>query len=374
MTHSSSRRIAVIMAGGSGERFWPLSRIDRPKQLLKLGNSKYTLFEQTVLNISPLIPPEWIVVATGGTTAEAILNDESGILQENIFIEPEKRNTAGCLIYAVANLLARYGGDGSGITMAALPADHNIGNGDKFRHLAEAAFLTAEQEDALVTLCITPSRPETGYGYLELDERPMQDMSPDIPVPVFAVNHFREKPDRKKAEQYIGTGRHFWNSGMFFWRLSTFIDELSHNSPEMEQALKRITESLMRNDFDAARAAFHDIESISIDYALMEKARKVVAIKADIGWDDVGSWDALDRTFPKDSQGNVTVGDPVLVNTKNCIVYNEAGPEKIIVAIEGVEGLAVITTVDGILIIPKNHAQNVRKVVEELKKRSKEKL
>lgn len=157
MTHTSSCRIAFIMAEGSGEGFWPLSQIENTKQFLKLGNNKHRLFGQTVINMSPLIQPARIDVATRGPITDAIRNDCSGIPQENIFVEPEKHNTAWCLIYPAADLLAKYGGDGSDITMATFPADHNIGNGDELRKLTYAALLTAEREDALITLCIWSS-------------------------------------------------------------------------------------------------------------------------------------------------------------------------------------------------------------------------
>ncbi len=374
MNKTSTRRTAIIMAGGSGERFWPLSRRLKPKQLLRLGSETYTLLEQTVLNISPLIPREQIFFATGRSIEESIRNSRTGIQPENILVEPYKRNTAGCLVFAAANLLARYGGDGTDITMAILPADHIIGNPETFRTIADAAMTAAERESALVTLGVKPARPETGYGYLELESTPLPDKNPSSHVPVYPVIRFCEKPGSKTAEDYIESGRFFWNSGMFFWRLSTFIGELGKAAPEMAEALKSMAEYLKNDDSESAGEIFKGLENISIDYALMEKAKRVLAVRADFGWDDVGAWDALERTFPGDKKGNITVGEPVVIDSKNCIVYNEPGAEDMAVAVVGVEGLAVIVTGDGVLVVPKDSAQNVRKVVEELKKRNAKQL
>ena len=374
MNKTSPRRTAIIMAGGSGERFWPLSRRLKPKQLLRLGSGTHTLLEQTVLNISPLIPREQIFLATSRSIEESIRNSRTGIQPENILVEPHKRNTAGCLVFAAANLLDRYGGDGTDITMAVLPADHIIGNPETFRTIADAAMTAAERENALVTLGIKPARPETGYGYLELESDPLPDKDPSSHVPVYPVVRFCEKPGSKTAEDYIESGRFFWNSGMFFWRLSTFIGELGRAAPEMAEALKNMAEYLKNDDSESAGEIFKGLENISIDYALMEKAKRVLAVRADFGWDDVGAWDALERTFPGDKRGNITVGEPVVIDSKNCIVYNEPGAKDMAVAVVGVERLAVIVTGDGVLVVPKDRAQNVRKVVEELKKRNAKQL
>ncbi|MBT4482979.1 MAG: NTP transferase domain-containing protein [Candidatus Latescibacteria bacterium] len=366
-----SRQFAVIMAGGSGERFWPLSRRSRPKQLLSLADGKKTLLEQVVANISPHIPVKQVFLATGDFIAEAIRETHSDIPPENILTEPFKRNTAGCLVFTAAHLLARYGGDGSDITMAVFPADHHIGNPEKFGTVIKAALAVAEKESALVTVGITPNRPETGYGYLETAATPLSGSGS---IPVFPVLRFCEKPDLKTAKEYIATDRFFWNSGLFFWRLSVFIEELDRVAPEMCMSLKNMAEALGNNDRHKAMAIFKKLDNISIDYALMEKSKSVLAVSGDFGWDDVGAWDALERTFPGDEEGNVTVGEPILVDTRNSIVYNESGAEDMAVAVIGIEGLAVIVSDDGVLVVPKDRAQDVRKVVEELKKRNAKQL
>ena len=368
MTKEKTIRAAIIMAGGSGERFWPLSRRSRPKQLLRLGSGKNSLLDQAVNNIASLIPRERIFLATGNYIAGKVREAESDIPFDNILVEPSKKNTAGCLVFAAANLLARYGGDGTNIVMAALPADHNILDTGRYHDLVEAAFKAAERENALVTLGIDPDRAETGYGYLELDTEPASAPLTHN-VSACKVLKFHEKPDEESAEKYISSGRHFWNSGMFFWRISTFLDELALASPGMEMIVRELANKIASGDIDAVSATFDTLDSISIDYALMEKSSNVLAIQADFGWDDVGAWDSLDRTFPRDERGNVVFGNPVIIDSDNTIVYNELGMESMAVAVLGVKDLAIIVTKDGVLVVPKNRAQEVRKVVDELKRR-----
>ncbi len=370
MNNDSTIRVAIVMAGGSGERFWPLSRRSRPKQLLRLGSGDHSLLEQTVRNIAPLISREHIYLATGNYIAGKVRKAESSIPYDNILVEPSKRNTAGCLVYAVANLLARYGGDGENIVMAVLPADHNIIDSVRFRELAEAALSTAECVDALVTFGITPDRAETGYGYLELENVSEKELSCGGNT-LYRVIRFHEKPDSDTAGEYLNSGRHCWNSGMFFWRVSTFLNELRTTSPDMADKTVELAKLIRKGKSDKAACVFGEVESISIDYALMEKSKHVLAIKADMGWDDVGAWDSLDRTFPKDKRGNVVIGDPVIIDSDNTIVYNEPGLDSIAVGVLGVEGLAVIVTKDGVLVAPKERSQEVRKVVDELKRREK---
>ncbi|MFC1528898.1 mannose-1-phosphate guanylyltransferase [Candidatus Latescibacterota bacterium] len=371
---NKSRQFAIIMAGGTGERFWPLSRHSRPKQLLCLTGGGKTLLEQTVANILPLFPVEQIFLATGDHVAEVIRETHTDIPPENILIEPLKRNTAGCLVFAAAHLLARYGGDGSDITMAVFPADHHIGNPEKFRTVVKVALTTAEKESSLVTIGIAPTRPETGYGYLETAANPLSGSGISSSFPMFPVLRFCEKPDRKTAKEYIATGRFFWNSGMFLWRLSVFIEELNRSAPEMARSLKNLVKALKKNDRLKVKAIFEKLDNISIDYALMEKTKRVLAVSGDFGWDDVGAWDALERTFPVDELGNISVGEPVLIDTKNCIVYNESGAEDMAVTVIGAEDLAVIVSDDGVLVVPKDRAQDVRKAVDELKKRNAKQL
>lgn len=363
-------RVSIIMAGGSGERFWPLSRMSRPKQLLCLTDEKLNMLEESVGRVSGIIPPENVFVITSRMLQEPIRQGRSGLAPENILAEPCKRNTSGCLAYGAAHVMAKYGRERwPEITMAILTADHRIGGDEAFRATVQAALAAVESEPALATMGAVPDRPETGYGYIEIGEgaAPLA-LAGGLP-PVYPVACFREKPDRATAETFVATGRHFWNTGMFFWRLETFLDELSHTQPGLNAAIYAMADALSASDTTRFEEIFAGIENISIDYALMEKARRVVMARAAFDWDDVGAWDALDRGYPHDEAGNVTSGDPVLIDTRDCIVYNEPGAEKIAVATIGVEGLAVIVSEDGILVVPKDRAQDVRQAVAKLKER-----
>jgi mannose-1-phosphate guanylyltransferase len=358
------RRIAVIMAGGSGERFWPLSQPHYPKLFLRLTCESQTLLDQTITNISPFISKENIFLATAVHLSDIVKKNYPQILPENIILEPIQRNTAGCIILTTAYMLARYGGDGSTITMAVLPGDHHIKNPEQFRLAMEMTLTVAEKENALVTLGINPTRPETGYGYLEIHPQTNRNS-----FPVHKVLRFHEKPDSITAERYLSSGNFLWNSGIFIWRVSTFLDELGRVNPDMRNAVSLMTQALINNDKETIQNIFQKLPAVSIDYVLMEKASSILTVRAEFGWDDIGSWDALDRIFPHDKKGNVVIGNPVLLDTQNTIVYNEGGEHNTSVAVIGIENLIVVITNDGVLVVPKDRAQDVRKAVDELKNR-----
>ncbi|MFC1539282.1 mannose-1-phosphate guanylyltransferase [Candidatus Latescibacterota bacterium] len=359
-------RIAIIMAGGAGERFWPVSSRKRPKQFLRLTTGNKSLLEQTVTNISNVFSKENTFIATGKHLVDSTKEADTGIPVENIISEPFKRNTSGCIALAAAEILARYKNPDN-IIMGVFPADHIIADTQTFLLLLDAALTAAEKESAIVTLGIKPDRPETGYGYIQTTEKPEFSVGN---VPVYRTDMFCEKPDLKTAEEYMTTGQHFWNSGMFFWNLSALLGELRNVAPELLESVEQMADAISLGDQKRLNAVFERLEDISIDYALMEKADRVLVIKADFGWDDVGAWDALARTVPADEHGNVTIGDSVIIDSENCIVYNEQGPEKMNVGVIGVEGLAVIISGEGVLVLPKEKAQDVRRVVAELKKRN----
>jgi mannose-1-phosphate guanylyltransferase len=364
-----SLRLGVIMAGGSGERFWPLSRYRRPKQLLKLASEDKTLLEEAVDRLLPMIPPERLFIATGEHLRESIC--EAGLLvpPENILAEPCKRNTAGCLAYVAAHCLHRFGARAVDTSLAITTADHRIGTPETFRQTVEVALKAVEEEPVLAIIGIQPTRADTGYGYIEI--------APDAPrwgesikaLPVYRVERFREKPNRAMAEEFLGTGRFFWNSGMFFWRLSTFLMELERVRPGMTLAIREMAAALDRGDGASVRDVFKGLEDISIDYALMEHARHVVMARGDFPWDDIGSWDALGRVLGPDERGNIVVGDAVIIESKDCVVYNERGAERVAVGVLGVDGLVVVVAEDGVLVIPKERSQDVRQIVAELRER-----
>lgn len=366
---NNNLRVCVVMAGGAGERFWPLSRRQHPKQLLKLTGSGQSMLEDSASIISPMIPRDRVYVATARALRDVIA--ASGVVPEgNVLAEPCKRNTAGCLTYAAAEILARYGEEASSVTMAVLTADHLIGHPEQFLDTVSAILDLVEREPVLGIIGIRPTRPETGYGYIEVAAGAAPATVSCAGVELYPVERFREKPDPQTAAAFVETGRFFWNSGMFFWRLGTFLEELELASPLHAQAARAMAAALQSGDLDRVEALFAALPDISIDFALMEKARRVVVARGGFAWDDVGSWDALDRTQPHDSEGNVVLGDPVLVDTQRCVVYNAPGADKMAVAVVGVEDLAIIVSADGVLVMPKDRAQDLRKAVDVLKKRN----
>lgn len=365
----SSRHVVVIMAGGSGERFWPLSRKDRPKQLLNLTSPDRSLLQEAVDRLLPLLDPKDIFVVTGRHLREAIVKSDSGLPPGNILAEPCKRNTAGCLCYAAARICAMAEDPEQPISMGVVTADHQISNPEEFRASVKAALHVADNSGAVVTMGIRPTRPETGYGYIEMPPGAEPIEGSDPIRPAFPVVRFREKPDRESASRYLATGLFLWNSGMFFWRISSFIDEFRQAGSDFATAIDEMTAAMSAGDEDRVDSIFADLKDISIDYALLERARNVATLPAAFGWDDVGAWDALQRTYPTDKDDNVAVGNPVLLDSRGCVVYNEPGSEEMAVAVVGMTDLVVVTARDAVLVTRTSHVQDVKTALNELKKR-----
>ncbi len=359
-------KVIVIMAGGTGERFWPVSRINNPKQLLTLSGSGQSLLEEAVSRSSAIVPKENIFIATSQHLQQAIKNANLGIPEENVIAEPSKRNTAGCLIYATATILSRTKMSPEEVTVGVLTADHRIPDTIPFVNTVGRAMDAAEQTEGLVTIGIRPIRPETGYGYIEVPE------GSSLKDELMPVQSFREKPDAENAAKYIASNRFFWNSGMFFWRLSSFQNEFGRANPVMAETLEDLTEALSSNSPERAARIFDALPNISIDYALMEKAKNVYVVPGNFVWDDLGSWDALDRTFPRDKAGNVSYGAPVLIDTASSIVYNNSS--EMAVGVVGMKDVIVVVNDDAVLVIPKDKAQDVRKLVIALRDRGAKQL
>ena len=367
-------RVIVIMAGGAGERFWPMSRASRPKQLLTLTSSGQSLLAEAVERAKAMMPVENIFIATSQFLRPLIIDSKLGIPDENILAEPAKRNTAGCLIYAAATIMARYRQTGpEGVTMAVLTTDHRIPDVEPFVETVTAALDEAESNDTLVTIGIQPVRPETGYGYLQVDKA-NQSLSTNEKFPVYKVDAFHEKPSAEMAAKYIASGHCYWNSGMFFWRLSTFQNEFNRANPILAETLEDLTDAIMANDELRAQKIFDAMPNISIDYALMEKTDRISVIPGNFLWEDMGSWEAIQRTFPADNAGNVTFGTPLVMDCSSSIIYNSPGQDKIAVAAVGLKDMVVVVDNDAVLIMPKNRTQDVRDVVAALRARSAKQL
>ncbi|OPZ26889.1 MAG: Mannose-1-phosphate guanylyltransferase RfbM [Lentisphaerae bacterium ADurb.BinA184] len=363
----STVRVALIMAGGSGDRFWPLSRPDKPKQLLCLTDPRRSLLQVAVERLLPIFPAERIYVVTSRALEPPLREALPAIPGANVIAEPARRNTAGCLCYAAAVLKHRLGGER--VTMAVVTADHRVGDEARFRQTLSGALAVAEGSGALVTLGVRPTHADAGFGYIEPETLPCH-VAGETPGPaVFPVTRFIEKPDAATARRLIADGRHLWNSGMFFWELAAFLRELRSAQPAMADAVDAMVAGLGGGDAAAVEAAFARLPDLSIDHALMERSRRVLVMPADFDWEDVGSWDALERVWPRDAAGNVSLGDPVLVDCRDSIVVNEPGAPALPVSVVGMRGVIVVCSREGVLVVPKDRAQDVRQAVAELRRR-----
>ena len=356
-------KIALILAGGVGERFWPLSRQARPKQLLPLGPEGTTLLGDTIARIAPLVDAADLFVVTGRELVEPIRAARLGVRDENVLAEPARRNTAGALLYATAHLWAERGDAALDTVVGVFPADHRIQPASLFQEDVLKAYETVERYFGLLVMGFAPRRPETGYGYIETIEG-----AEPIDTGALPVRMFREKPDAVTAADWAASGRHWWNAGMFFWRLDTFVEELGQVAPGHREVLAAVRKALKTEDREKVHRLFEELESISIDYLLMEKAHRVWMLPADFEWDDLGAWDALARVMPADAEGNCTTGDPVLLSSRDCLVVRQ-GPDAPEVAVVGAEGLVVVVTPDAVLVCPREQAQQVREVVRRLRER-----
>ena len=364
------KRVAILLAGGSGERFWPVSRKSRPKQLLAL-NSEKTLIEEAVERITSFISPQDIFVFTNEITLQPIRNVLRNIPPENIVAEPYKKNTAPALAFAGSFLLAKYGKELSPdeISVGVFTSDQRIEPLVGFQKTVELAFGFVENNPKIATIGIVPTRPDTAFGYIEVPVNFKEANESILPVV-----QFKEKPDVETARFYVDSGRFFWNSGMFFWRLDTFLSQLEKYLPEIYNKVSSLVELLKDKTEIPFSGSIPEIENIyitfpdiSIDYALMEKTRDIVVVKSYFDWDDIGSWDALDRTKPHDANRNVNLGNNILLDTQNSIVVNESTNGNIKVCCLGLSDLVVVVADDAVLVCHKAQVQNVKKCVEAIK-------
>lgn len=355
---------AIIMAGGSGTRFWPASRKARPKQLLSIApGSHRSLLSQTVERITPICKPDHVVIATGASLLNATRQDLPELPASSFLGEPLARNTAPCIGWATS-VIARTDPDAM---VMVLPADHHIGDEDGFRAALRAALQSAEA-GTITTIGIKPTRPETGYGYIEAGDDLGQGLRP--------VLRFVEKPDSFKAKSYMKAGNFFWNAGMFFFRASSMLDALSRHMPELSEGLKRIEASVgTPQEPGVLQEVFEHLGSVSIDYGVMEKESSLNVVTAEFGWSDLGSWQTAWELGEKDPLENVVSGGDLVIDARgNLICDARRDKTKAITALVGVDNLCVVHTDDATLVIPREKAQDVRAVVQELEQRGGELL
>ena len=341
----------VIMAGGGGTRFWPLSRQTTPKQLLNLSG-KDLMVNEAIDRLSKTADKNDIFIVTNKTQVAKMLEATNGRIQKNhILSEPSARNTAACIGYAALEIIKKYG-DG---IMVITPSDAYIKNESEFTRILGIAVKAAEEKDALVTVGITPTFAATGYGYIKFQKTGES---------VLKVFEFKEKPDEATAKKYVESGEYAWNSGMFIWKASTILKNFERFLPDIYADLQKIGDAMNTADeLKVIDEVYPKITSISIDYGIMEKADNVYVVPGEFGWNDVGSFDMLGVLHDADENGNIKIGDQINVDTKNCITYSSGR----LVATIGLENVVVIETGDAILVCDKNKVQDVKKVVEQLK-------
>jgi mannose-1-phosphate guanylyltransferase/mannose-6-phosphate isomerase len=334
----------VILAGGKGERFWPLSRTRRPKQLIKFGER--TLLEEAYQRVSRLADRTWVI--TGTVIEEEIRKLLPGA---DVIAEPQGRNTGPACFYTAALALRE---DPEAVLLVA-PSDHVIRDINAFVDCARLAIEVAG-DGYLVTFGVVPTRPETGYGYIERGNLLREEHG----TKAFVAERFHEKPDHATADSYMRSGMFYWNSGMFVWRGDILVEQVRRNAPDI---LKALPDDLSLDAF------YRDTPSISVDYAVMEKAEKIAVVEATFDWEDAGSFASLERVFPPDEKGNVLWGDALEIGSENCVMVSEGG----IVAALGVRDLVIVHTPDATLVIPREEAQRVKEILAELGKDPKRK-
>jgi mannose-1-phosphate guanylyltransferase len=356
---------AVIMAGGGGTRLWPVSRKERPKQLLPLIGQE-TLFQSTVKRLENLFSPEHILVVTMEEQAREMRLQVPEIPEANYIIEPAPRGTASVVGLAAAVIQKRD----EHAAMAVLPSDHFIRNRDLFHYLLKAAFDVA-QNGFLVTLGVTPTQPSTAYGYIQQGE----PLNGQYKYPTYKVRRFIEKPDEKTAQQLLRSGDHSWNSGMFVWRADAILAEIDRQMPELGTALKSISSAWETESQGAVlNEIWRDLKTETVDYGIMEKAERVAVLPAGgLGWSDVGMWSSLFEVLLPDMDGNVATNNGLHLahETHNTLVYGDNN-ERLIVTI-GVDDMVVIDTGDVLMICKSDQSQKVKEVVEHLRKHRQEK-
>jgi len=349
----------VLMAGGVGTRFWPMSRKARPKQLLNIVGSK-SMMRLTYERIEALTKPEKILVITNTEQKLQIEKQIPEIPKENIIAEPFGRNTAPCVALASAIVSAK---EKEQEVMVVLPADHLVADAENFQHTIQIGAEYAARSDSLMTLGIHPRYPETGYGYIQMNEKIFEKEG----KVVYRVKTFAEKPNLETAVLFLKSGDFLWNSGIFIWSIRTILNAFHEHLPELGQDILKIRETVGTTNFSTiVQDVYSRTKSVSIDYGIMETAKKVCVMRAEFDWNDLGSWEAVYNISPRDANGNVIHSkEHILINAKNNYFYSQ---KKLIAAIN-IEGLVVVDMDDALLICKKDDSQEVKAIVDQLSRK-----
>lgn len=345
---------AVIMAGGKGERFWPQSRVTCPKQFLSLTNDGRTMIQKTVDRLDGLVEADDIFIITNRSYVNMVKEQLPSIPVQNIVSEPKARNTAPCIALAAEIIRKKY----DDAVMLVLPSDHLIKYTEMYADTLREAVKIAECENNLVTIGITPSYPETGYGYIKFSGNYREKTG------VYKVERFVEKPNLELAKEYVNAGTYLWNSGMFVWKASSIMSNIEQFLPDIAEGAVKIGQAFGTELFESIlNEIFPNLTAESIDYGVMEKAQDIYTLPGNFGWDDVGSWLAVERINPTNEFGNVVKGDVVSINTKNSTII---GGDRLIATV-GLEDIVIVDTNDALLVCAKDSAQDIKKVIENLK-------
>lgn len=347
------KKTALIMAGGRGERFWPKSRKSLPKQFLSLTDDGKTMIQLTVERILPLVDMEDIYISTNKEYLSLVTAQLPNIPKENIICEPVGRNTAPCVALGAAIIGAKY----EDALMMVLPSDHLIKYSSMFQTTLKDACDVAEKGDNLVTVGIAPDHPETGYGYIKFKNEITEGRA-------FKVEKFVEKPSLEKAKEYLAEDDYLWNSGMFLWKVSSVMERFKTLIPEVYEGVMSICDAYRAGNMEEVLSkVFPTFPSISIDYGIMERSENIYTIPGSFGWDDVGSWLALERIKKSNEYGNIVGGNVITIDTNDCIIQAE---NKLIATI-GLEDLIIVDSEDAILICEKGSTADIKKVLENLR-------
>ncbi|MCE5313889.1 MAG: mannose-1-phosphate guanylyltransferase [Armatimonadota bacterium] len=352
---------AAIIAGGSGTRLWPSSRRDKPKQFHNLYGEN-TLLQETVRRLEPMVAQDDVYIIAGRSHESTVRQQLPWLDAKNYVGEPMGKNTAPA-VGVIATLINRKDPDA---VILVTPADHIIGKEKHFRRLLEVAAQVASEGPNVVTIGIKPTSPATGYGYIQMAEskRTIDD------VDVFQAVSFKEKPDQKTAEEYVSSWHYVWNSGMFVWSTKTIMELYRDHAPEIYRLLLRYDGAIGTPDEAKVFEEIYDaFPSISVDYAILEHAQNISVIPASVGWSDLGSWSSLYEIMDKDEDGNAVIGDHVGVDTHNCLIHSKDR----LVATVGLDNMIVVDTGDAVLILPSGRSEDIKALLEELKKEGKAK-